>query len=445
MPHIWLYISSSDLNTEHRQLEEEGRDHSSLEAEFEALRGMDLDKDMSLQPRAQTLLDKAQVLPMRSDYPFEEPSDLEAIHATRPEGPRRFENKLTDSQLLDHVHGAWVGRCAGNALGKPVEGWHMERLGGLLRDTGSFPLSRYISSDLPKEVLTKYSVNPDGPFINHIDHATEDDDTNYTVTGLAIYKQYGPGFKPSDVADFWLSNLPILHTCTAERVAYRNLVLLVMPPASASYRNPYREWIGAQIRADFWGYVAPGNPELAAEYAWRDASISHIKNGIYGEMWVAAMLAAAPFVGGVREMIEVGLTEIPAKCRLAADIKEILAWSKEGIGYDEAVKRLHLRWNEKDSHHWCHTNSNAQIVAIGLLWGEEDFGRSICRAVQPGFDTDCNGATVGSVFGMLHGTASIPEDWSGPLHDTLDTGVSGYRTVKISDMARETMILRGKK
>lgn len=443
MPHIWLYISSSDLDTEHRQLIEEGRDISSLEAEFEALCKLDLNNDLSLQPRAQELFDKAQSLPMHTGYPFNEPSDLESIRAARPEGPRRFENKLSSDELFNRVQGAWVGRCAGNALGKPVEGWHMERLCGLLRDSGHYPLSSYISSDLPQDILSRYSVNPDGPFINHIDHATEDDDTNYTITGLAIYKQYGADFKPEDVAEFWLANLPILRTCTAERVAYRNLASLVMPPRSASYRNPYREWIGAQIRADFWGYVSLGNPEQAAMYAWRDASISHIKNGIYGEMWVAAMLAAAPFVSGVGEMIEVGLTEIPAKCRLTADIQEILAWSKEGVSYDEAVRKLHLRWNEKDFHHWCHTNSNAQIVAIGLLWGEEDYGRSICRAVQPGFDTDCNGATVGSLYGMLHGFSSIPDEWSGPMHDTLESGVSGYRINKISDMARETMALRG--
>ena len=113
-------------------------------------------------------------------------------------------------------------------------------------------------------------------------------------------------FTPQDVADLWLQEIPILHTFTAERVAYRNLCLLIPPPASASHRNVHREWIGAQIRADFWGYSAPGDPELAAEYAWRDASVSHVKNGLYGEMWAAAMIASAFTTDDVEEIIESG-------------------------------------------------------------------------------------------------------------------------------------------
>lgn len=435
----WLAFRQSDLESEYRQLQEEGKDTAPLEEEFQVLKGMDLDHDWSLQPRIQAFLEKGQLLPKRSGYRFVEPSDLESIHAVRPDGPRRFEVNLTETMLLDRIHGAWLGRCAGNLLGKPVEGWHSERIWGYLADTANFPLKRYMSSDVAEDLQAKYSFGPNAAFIDRVPHAVEDDDLNYTVTGLAIYKQHGPGFKPEDVVEFWLLNLPILRTYTAERAAYRNFMMLLMPPQSAVHHNPYREWIGAQIRADFWGYVALGNPELAAEYAWRDASISHVKNGIYGEMWVAAMLAAAPFTKGVREVIEVGLTEIPAECRLAADIKKIIAWKDEGIDYNEAVRRVHSVWDEKHPHHWCHTNSNAQIVAIGLLWGEGDFGLSICRAVQACFDTDCNGATVGSILGMMHGTASILEEWSEPLQDTLETGVTGYREVKISALAQETL------
>lgn len=154
-------------------------------------------------------------------------------------------------------------------------------------------------------------------WINNVEHMVEDDDTNYTIIGLKILEEYGLNFTPEDVAESWMANLPILHTCTAERVAYQNLVNLIMPPESASFRNPYREWIGAQIRADFFGYITPGYPELGAELAWRDASISHLKNGIYGEMWVAAMLSAAAVTDDIAEIINIGLSEIPQNSRLS--------------------------------------------------------------------------------------------------------------------------------
>ncbi|GAB4443570.1 MAG: ADP-ribosylglycohydrolase family protein [Anaerolineae bacterium] len=432
-----VLIDNETLKTERQQLVDEGRDIAALADEFSALAALDLEADPSLQPRAAALMDGAASLPMRADYPYDEPSDLEGIRRARPDGPRRFEMTLDDAALFDRVLGAWLGRCAGCLLGKPVEGWHTPRIWGYLKDLGRYPLDDYFRADVPPEIAEKYMVGARRSFIDQVDCMVEDDDLNYTVTGLAILTQHGPDFTPDDVANFWLRNIPVFRTYTAERVAYRNFLNLILPPASATYHNPYREWIGAQIRADFWGYAALGDLERAAEFAWRDACVSHVKNGIYGEMWVAAMLAAAPYLDDVRAVIDAGLSEVPRASRLAADIEEVKGWRDAGIDYEEAIRRIHARWDETWMHHWCHTNSNAQIVVLGLLWGEGDYEKSICRAVQAGFDTDCNGATVGSVYGMMHGAKALPEKWIGPLNDTLETGVAGYYRVRISEIARE--------
>lgn len=434
----WLHFTRKDLAIEREQLLDEGKDRAELEPVFQELSEGGADDEGGFQARFEEFLDNAQSAPTRDDFPFIEPSDLGSIRELRPEGPRRMVSQLSNEEIQDRIHAAWLGRCAGNLLGKPIEGWLSKRVWGFLRDQGRFPLADYFRSDVPEGLIEKYRIDPKAAFINTVSHAVEDDDLNYTVTGLAILKQYGRDFSPENVGEFWLANIPILHVCTAERVAYRNLVRLIPPPRSATTRNPYREWIGAQIRGDLWGYAALGNPELAAEFAWRDASISHVKNGVYGEMWVAAMVAAAPFAGTLREVIEIGLSEIPANCRLAAAIREVLEWRSRGIDYSDAIGKVHQLWNESNPHHWCHTISNAQIVAVGLLWGGSDFSSSICRAVQPCYDTDCNGATVGSIFGMMSGTKGIPERWTDPLHDTLETGVAGYRRVRISDLAKET-------
>jgi ADP-ribosylglycohydrolase len=443
MKELWLWLSTADLATELRQLEDEGRDTSPLRKDFESLIALG-DEELSAPPnqeKAGALLDAAQRLRMRKDYGFREPSGLAETRKLRERGPDRAKRRLSDKALQDRILGAWLGRCAGCLLGKPVEGVRREELWGFLRMTDQWPLNDYIRFGVGGQAAKTYPRFAGLRAFDTIDHMPADDDMDYTVAGLLVVKERGAAFTPADVGRFWMRNIPLLRTCTAERVAYRNLAMQLQPPASASYRNPYREWIGARIRADAFGYLCAGDPERAAEFAWRDASISHVKNGIYGEMLAAAMIAWAASCDDVTELLEAGLGEIPGTSRLHADMREVMRWHAAGLVYDEAVARMHERWDERLPHHWCHTNSNTMICAAALLWGEGDFGKSICRAVQPGFDTDCNGATVGSILGMMLGAGRIPSSWTQRLNNTLKTNLVGRETVDIEEMARETFAL----
>jgi hypothetical protein len=438
MKHIWLWWKKDDLRTEQRQLVEEGRHTDRVSTEFERLLAPDCPEDADFQEAANALLDETRRLPMRQDYPYVEPSDLESIRSQRPSGPRTLALGMNEATRRSRIAGAWLGRCAGCLLGKPIEGIRRPKLLALLDRAECKDITHYLWR-LPGLRDEDYREVDLEPLLNwrNTAYMPEDDDTNYTVAGMALVKAKGVGFSPADMADFWMANIPILHTCTAERAAYRNFVNNIEPPRSAVVRNPYREWIGAQIRADFFGYVALGRPELAAELAWRDASISHVKNGIYGEMWVAAMLSAAPGETDARRVIEIGLSEIPARCRLAEGIRDVLNWHVEKIPYVEAVERLHRRWDENIFHDWCHTISNAQIVAMGLLYGEGDFEKAITRAVFPCLDTDCNGATVGSIIGMMLGIEALPSKWTSVMNDTIHTGLAGYHVSRISQLSEE--------
>lgn len=441
LQNIFLWITYEDLNTELAQLTGEGKKiPSSVKTIIEKLK--ELGHEELFAPDSQAiagaLLDKTIALPTKKNYPFVEPSDLAKIRLQRPKGPRRFTKKLPQKVIADRIHGAWLGRCIGCLLGKACEGFRTDRFWPFLKDSKQWPLKDYIRYGVRGRLAKAYPDMAAFRWSDKLDHMPVDDDTNYTTTGLLVLKKYGSDFTPADVAQFWMENIPICATFTAERVAYRNFTLHIQPPHSASYRNPYREWIGAQIRADAFGYVNVGNPEHAAEFAWRDACISHVKNGIYGEMFIAAIIAAAPYCTDMTELIEVGLSEIPRKSRLAADVNEAIKWYRQGLSYDEAAAKIHAKWDEWNFHHWCHTNSNAVICVVALLWGEDNFGNSICKAVQPAFDTDCNGATVGSIMGMRLGTAGIGSKWSERLKDTLHTSLAGRNVVKISQMAEET-------
>ncbi|MGO4538385.1 ADP-ribosylglycohydrolase family protein [Paenibacillus sp. 2TAB19] len=438
------------IEIEWRQGIDEGKAISEqLEEQFTAMSSLDPNDPLREQMAAE-YLDEMGRLPLIEGYPYSEPSDLDGIRALRRErGSHAWTQvaSLEGIDMEDRVYGAWLGRSAGCLLGHPIEGWRRDRIAGLLRETDNSPIRYYISSDIDPSIAAKYGVINEGgsygnrcvSWINNVEHMVEDDDLNYTIVGLAIVEKYGCDFTPDDVAEAWLNLLPALRTCTAERIAYRNILNLVGPPASASYRNAYREWIGAQIRADFYGYIYPGNPEKAAESAWRDASISHVKNGIYGAMWVAAMLAAAAVTDKMEDIIMAGLEQIPATSRLAAELEEVLQWHSDGLSYEEAIERIHGKYDESHPYHWCHTISNAMVVTVALLYGEGELESTIGKAVAAGFDTDCNGATAGSVIGMRNGASRLPEKWIEPLRDQIRSGVDGFGIVPISKLAERTV------
>jgi len=237
------------------------------------------------------------------------------------------------------------------------------------------------------------------------------------------------------MANVWLSRMPFHLLYTAEGVAYRNFVNRIYPPQSASWRNPYREWIGAQIRADIFGYAAPGWPEMAAELAYRDGSISHTKNGVYGEMLMAAMIAAAFSIEDIDEIIQIGLSEIPANCRLAEAVRETVDWCNESDDWEVVWDRIQARYGH---YHGVHTINNAALVILGLKFGANDYERGIVVTVRSGWDTDCNGATVGSILGVRRGAEALPAKWVGVLGDRLLSCVREYNDNKISELAART-------
>lgn len=374
----------------------------------------------------------------RKDYKYIEPSELDKIKKLRKEF--EFEKK-TVSDLKSKIYGAWLGRICGCMLGKTVEGIRTAELKRFLKETDNLPMRRYINkSDLEKVDLSEYNYDlKSRPYADTVDCMPVDDDTNYVVLNQMVFDEYGADFTPCDVAAAWVKYQPKDAYCTAERVAFCNFVKGYLPPQSAIHKNPYREWIGAQIRADYWGYINPSNPEKAAEMAWRDASISHTKNGIYGEMFVAAMIAAAAATNDTETIIRAGLSQIPYSSRLYEDITNIIELYKNGTEQKASFDYIHSRYNEGEGYGWCHTNSNAMIVAASLLYGGGDFGKSICMAVETGFDTDCNGATVGSIIGMANGAECIAEKWSKPFGDTLETSIFGVGKVAISQRAELTL------
>lgn len=382
------------------------------------------------------LLEELERAPLREDWPYVEPSDLPAIVATLPDGVEVPAWTGTDDELRDRLAGAWLGRCAGCNLGKPVEGWSRERIGRYLEAADAFPIADY---------LPRLDPFPDGLELNdcwtettrgNIVSMARDDDLDYTILGLHVLEEYGTAFGPAEIGEEWMHHLPLGLTYTAERAAYRNLVDGLRPPETATVRNPYREWIGAQIRGDMWGYVSPGDPVEASRLAFQDASLSHTGNGIYGEMWAAALIACAFVVPDLRTAIEASLGSVPERSRLAEALRDVLAWHEQGQTWTQARDEIERGYGHYNG---VHTINNAAVVAAALLWGAGDFSRTIGLAVEGGWDTDCNGATAGSVFGAAFGTGALPSHWVDPLDDRIRSAIVGFDDSRISDLVERTL------
>lgn len=340
--------------------------------------------------------------------------------------------------LADRVHGAWLGRCVANTMGKPVEGLTRDEVRIYLGAVGQWPQTGYIPllDELPAGVS---HLHESAPFASAgtFDDVPRDDDLDWTILGLAMLEERHGRLTTDSIAASWLDRLPFTQTFTAERAAYRNLIRGIAPADAALVENPYREWIGALIRADVHGYVYPGRPGVAALSALADARLSHVGNGVFGELWAAALVSAAFAVGTAREALEVAVRAVPSGSRLAAALRSVLQLHGDGASADDA-----LAWVDAELGHynWVHTINNAALISIGLLWGT-DFTSSVALTVSGGRDTDSSAATVGSVFGALHGTDAIPAELVGTTHVRVRSAVKDFDRIPIAELARRTLAL----
>ena len=422
------------LKEELAQRRSSGFDVSDVEAQIESMLVDPRALDDETFERSMQALERTAA---RADWPYDEPSTFPEIVSTLggPTVPGPFP---TEVDVRDRLRAAWAGRCAGCILGKPVEGWTREQIHRYLSSAGAYPLEDFVPF---------LDQAPDAPALNgswtdstrgRITCVARDDDIDYTILALHILETHGSRFSTEDVAAEWLDHLPFLQTFTAERIAYRNLTVGLRPPRTATWRNPYREWIGAQIRADLWGYVSPGDPMQAAEMAFTDASLSHIGNGIYGAMWVAALIAISFVAPDAPTALEMSLAYVPPRSRLHEALRSVVGIHARGVDWEQARDQIE---DGVGAYHWTHVINNATVVAAALLWGDGDYSRTVGLAVGGGWDSDCNGATAGSVFGALHGMSSIPLRWIEPLRDLVRSSIVGFDGSSITDLAERTLAL----
>lgn len=391
--------------------------------------------------RIDPLYDAVMALEPNAELAAREPNALAAIRALRPTGPRDMGWKPDEATLLDRLHGAWTGRCTGCALGKPVEGWTRERIKQYLQRLDDWPLYDFVSGRGEGGDVKFWSRNSLRETIAYME---PDDDIHYSLIALAVLEETGPAFTWENVFTAWRDRIPMGMICTAEKQAILNVLNYssawgspaTTPAFTRRYRNPYREWIGAQIRADGWAWACAGKPELAAEFAYRDACWTHERNGIYGEMFMAAMQAAAFVEQRPDRLVEIGLSEIPADCRLAQAVHRCREFIVDAADWEACMAKIEAMLPGMN---WVHTINNALVCVMSLYYGKLDTLETPSIAVMAGWDTDCNGATVGSIVGAAAGQRNFRMDLAARLHDTVKPGIIGFTDTSMSELAQRTL------
>jgi ADP-ribosylglycohydrolase len=325
-------------------------------------------------------------------------------------------------------------------LGKPVEVLSFQQgqpgLEAYLRQAGALPLRDYVplvEGTIVDRLARDYCKG-------RFSRAEPDDDINYTVLALLVLEGKGSGFETADIARAWLRLLPAGSTWTAERAAYRALLNNMSDEfvngEEAGFDlndcsdNEFNECIGAQIRADLYGWVCPGRPALAAEFARRDASLSHRGEGVHGAAFIAALGASIPATGCLDDALDAALEQIPADSKAAVAVR----LGRELAEESDAVDRLHEEYAGMSP---VHTLNNLALIVWALCSANGDFGAAIGNAVAAGWDTDCNGATVGGLFGLTG--APIPDSWTRPWAGRIGLSLAGYTELQLDKVVDRTM------
>lgn len=292
------------------------------------------------------------------------------------------------SELYNKIYACWLGKNIGGTLGTPVEGC--------------------------KEImhLTWYPrLDPKGALPN--------DDLDLQLVNLHAMEQYGVHLDAAGIAAEWTEHVYFPwdeygYSGTAMRMGFK-------PPFSGTFDNSFTDCMGSPIRSEIWAAICAGKPRLAAYFAWQDAVVDHAGGeGVFGEIFNAALEAAAYESQDVPALIREALSYIPATCRVHQAVSHMLALYEAGTDLPEAreiILRDHGRYNFTDA------PQNIAFGLAGLLWGE-NFEDAILKVVNLGYDTDCTVATCGAILGILHGREGIPAKWSAPIGDTIQVSAA---------------------
>jgi ADP-ribosylglycohydrolase len=305
------------------------------------------------------------------------------------------------------ILGCWMGKNIGGTLGAPDE-WARQ-----------------------KNNLSFYKQELDG-------NPLPNDDLDIQLLWLIALEEQGININSNILSEYF--SLYVTPHWAEYGIAKINMKRGLTPPLCGTENNDFKDSCGAYIRSEIWACIAPGYPEVAVRYAFEDATLDHGNGeGVYAEVFCAALESAAFVERDIRKLIEIGLSYIPEDCGVAGAVRNAIGSFESGLSWEEARDEILSKFRGKFFAYWKQISkedvekgfdggklgwdapSNIGIIIIGLLYGRGDFGNSLCTAVNCGEDTDCTAATIGAIFGIINGIDAIPQKWIEPIGSTIKT------------------------
>jgi ADP-ribosylglycohydrolase len=308
------------------------------------------------------------------------------------------------------VYAGVLGKIIGVYLGRPIENWIYERITETYGE-----VDRYLPSTLRPLVTT-------------------DDDITGTFTFLRALADsgYPAEITPQQISEAWLNYTIEGRTIfwwgglgnSTEHTAYLRMKDGIPAPESGSCARNGKvisEQIGAQIFIDGWAMVSPGDPERAADLAQRAASVSHDGEAIYGAQVIAAMEALAFVEPNLNMLLDSASSLIPSDSVIARVIHDVRNWHAGEPDWRKTRDHIAATYGYDKYIGPCHIVPNHALIHLALLYGSDDFSRSLMIVNTSGWDTDCNSGNVGCLLGIKNGLDALEGgyDWRGPVADRL--------------------------
>ncbi len=329
----------------------------------------------------------------------------EVLGAMHPSAQKLAPGPVDLAGLGERILEGWTGQLAGGAFGTALEGYHYRKI-----------LDVY--GRIEAYITTPETIN---------------DDVTYELVFLDVFERMGRKLTSQELGIEWVRQIPF--GWSAEWVALHNLADGILPPESGSFRNPYSDWIGAQMRGMVCGMLAPGWPLEAARLAHVDGVVSHSANGVYGEMYAAVLTSLAFVHHDPRELVVDALRFLPQESEYVSVARECLDTLRAGTDPLRAWESLDARFEQ---YNWIHAYPNLAADLLALWHSDGEITPAFSLLAYAGLDVDCNAGLVGNVLGVMHG---VPEQWAGPLNDTLETYLPGKERLSIRELAQRTALL----